>query len=419
MMREGPFHLLHVFPSFGLGGVPIRICEVANRLGPAWRHSIYALDGECAATRRLEAGLTWTAKPLRLPRYGLPATLLAYRRLFRRERPDLLLTYNWGAVEAALANALWQPLPQIHFESGFGPEEAEGQLRRRVFLRRLALKRCRALVVPSSGLATLAESSWGLAAARVRLLRNGVDAARFRAPPGQVWPLAGEEAGPGRVTIGTLAPLRREKNLARLLQTFAALRARAEAEGLAAEDLRLVIAGDGGERAALEGLAADLGIAGATRFLGHRDDVPQVLAAFDLFALTSDTEQLPNSLLQAAAAGRPVVAVDVGDVAAALAPESRPFVTAKADREALVANLARLCRSADLRRRLGAANQVHVRRHHGMEAMVAAYRGLFLETLAAPRRGASRDVMPREIAPREIAPREMTPREVSPQEASR
>ena len=367
--------LLHVFPSFGQGGVPLRICDLANRLGERYRHSFLALDGDLAARARLAPSLGARCRALPLSRYGLWATMKAYRRLFRDERPDLLLTYNWGAVECALANSLLRPLPHIHFESGFGPEEAERQLKRRVLFRRLALRRSHRIVVPSRRLFELATGDWRLDRARVQLIPNGVDAARFDGRPGRSVPLAG--AGDAKtVTIGTVAPLRPEKNLGRLLAAFA---------GLERDDLRLVIAGDGSERQALEGLAGRLGIARKTRFLGHREDVPAVLGSLDIFALTSDTEQMPNSLLQAMAAGRPVVAVDVGDVATILPPASRAFVCAKEDRAGFMRILLRLIDDAALREELGRANQAHVRAVYGLDRMVETYRALFEEALALPR----------------------------------
>ena len=375
MMAPSPARLLHVFPSFGLGGVPLRICDIVNSFGEDYRHIFVALDGDLSAKGRLAPALDARCRALRLPRYGLRATVKAYRSLFQEERPDLLLTYNWGAVECALANSLRRPLPHIHFESGFGPEESERQLTRRVLFRRLALRRSHRIVVPSRRLFGLATDNWRFQRSRVELIPNGVDAARFDGCPGRSVRLASVGDAEG-VTIGTVAPLRSEKNLGRLLAAFAELER---------DDLRLVIAGDGGERQALESLAGRLGISRKTRFLGHREDVPAVLRSLDVFALTSDTEQMPNSLLQAMATGRPVAAVDVGDVAAILPPASRDFVCVKEDRAGLTRNLLRLVDDAALREELGEVNQAHVRAVYGLEQMIGAYRTLFEQALALPR----------------------------------
>ncbi len=364
--------LLHVFASFGLGGVPIRICDVANRLPPGFRHTVVALDGCDAARRRLAPHVEAEFRSLRLSRYDLPGSLLRVRRLLRAVSPDLLLTYNWGAVECALANRFAPLCPHIHFESGFGVEEGDGRLWRRNLFRRLALGRVRRLVVPSETLEEIAVRSWGVPPARLLRIPNGVDLARYRGEPGRRAPLPALGAGDWQTVIGTVAPLRPEKNVGRLLHAFAALPA--------SERCALVIAGDGPEMGRLRGLAADLGIAERTFFLGHVEDVPAVLRALDVFALSSDTEQMPNSLLQAMAAARPVVAVDVGDVRRILAGDNRPLVVPRDAPGALTRALAELAADAPRRARLGQLNRARAERHYSLEGMVAAYRDL----LAAP-----------------------------------
>ena len=91
--------------------------------------------------------------------------------------PDLLLTYNWGAIEWALADRIRPVCPHLHVVDGFGPEEARAQLPRRVWLRRLALSGRTTVVVPSQSLRALATAVWGLNPGRVRHIPNGVDAA--------------------------------------------------------------------------------------------------------------------------------------------------------------------------------------------------------------------------------------------------
>ena len=96
-----------------------------------------------------------------------------------------------------------------------------------------------------------------------------------------------------------------------------------------------------------------------------------------MFALSSDTEQMPNSLLQAMAAGRAVAAVDVGDVKRILSPENRAFVVPKDDEGGFANALGSLLAEADARIHLGQRNQAHVQRHYSEERMFRAYAAVF------------------------------------------
>ena len=359
-------HLLHVFASFGYGGVPIRICDVINGLPAGFRHTVVALDGCFDARRRLASHTTVVFRPLALPKYNLLRSLARVRGLVTSLSPDLLLTYNWGAIELALANRLVGACDHIHFESGFGVEEGDGQLWRRNLFRRIALAKARKVVVPSATLMEIAADAWSISAAKLLWIPNGVDVVRYSGEPGKREPLS--PFGPEVIVIGTVAPLRPEKNVGRLLRAFAALPDR--------DRCAFLIAGDGAQSEMLRALAAELGIADRTAFLGHVEDVPAVLRSLDIFALSSDTEQMPNSLLQAMAAGRPVAAVDVGDVARIVAPENRPLVVPRDDQAALTAALAALAADAGRRTLLGRLNQERVKSHYSLDSMVAAYGAL-------------------------------------------
>jgi glycosyltransferase involved in cell wall biosynthesis len=364
--------LLHVFPSFGIGGVPVRIATILNHFGARYRHAIVALDGDMRCRERLAPGLDAALLTPGIDKRRPLATLARIRAILAGTPHELLLTYNWGAIEWALVNRLTLRRPHVHFESGFGPEEADGQIGRRVLLRRYALARSERVVVPSQVLLRLARDVWKLDPRRVSYIPNGVDVARFAAPPNpRALPVPGRAAG--EALIGTLAPLRREKNIGRLVRAFARL----PAEILA----RLVIIGDGAERAGIEALAAELGVRDRTVFAGYIAAPETVLGLLDVFAMSSDTEQMPNTLLQAMAAGRAVAATDVGDVREILSPDNRPFVVARDD-GALAAAIGRLAADPALRARLGAANQERVRTHYALDAMCAAYGALFEASLA-------------------------------------
>lgn len=370
-------HLLHVFPSYTYGGVPIRIAGIINRLGPRYRHTIFALDGNLAAGSRLDPALGVRLADPGIGKPGLATTLRLIRRRLRTDRPDLLLTYNWGAIEWTLAATIFGLVPAIHFESGFGPDEADRQLPRRVWMRRIALARARALVVPSHTLIAIARTVWHIPPRKIRHIPNGVDCALFGGP-GDPSAVPGFVRQPGETLLGTVAPLRAEKNLGRMLRAFARLQAR--------QRTRLLIAGDGPERPALEALARSLGIAGRVIFAGHVERPEQVYPLLDVFVMSSETEQMPNTLIQAMAASRAVASVDVGDVKAILAPENQPLVVSREDEAGLAASLDRLIADEALRAALGAANRRHVLAHYSLERMVAAYAALYDSALPPARR---------------------------------
>jgi len=366
--------LLHVFPSYGHGGVPIRIATILNHFGDRYRHAIFALDGNMAAASRLDPALGVRLADPGIDKTRPLASLFRIHRLLAGEGPDLLLTYNWGAVEWALVNRLTGIARHIHLESGFGPEEADGLLPRRTRLRRIALARARCLIVPSFTLVDIARTAWRIAPGRIRHIPNGVDCALFGGP-GDAAAAPGFTPRPGELVVGTMAPLRAEKNLQRLIRGFTAVAPRFPAA-------RLLIAGDGVERAGLERAASDCGIAGRTVFAGHVEQPHKVYPLMDVFAITSDTEQMPNTLIQAMAAGLPVAGVDVGDIKAILPPANRPLVVAKTDDAGFAEALARLLADAELRAGLAAANRRHVLAEYSQERMFAAYGAVFDAVLA-------------------------------------
>src|SRR5271169_247100 len=361
----GP-HVLHVFPSFGIGGVPLRMVRIINHFGKRFRHTVIALDNNFEAAGGLDGDLDLVLSPVLALKRGTLHTVLDSALVLRRMRPDLLITYNWGAIEWAMANRLWPVSRHIHIEAGFSQREADSQIPRRVLFRRWALARCALVVVPSRQLEDLACRVWRLPASRVAYVPNGVDTARFAAPISDGVP--GLMRRPGEMVIGTVAPLRLEKNIGRLLRVFAMLEF--------SRPLRLVIAGDGAERVPLERLAAELGIADRVIFTGQV--VPEtVLGTFDIFALSSDTEQMPNALLEAMAASRAVAAVNVGDVKKIVCKDNREFIVDRDDATAFAGALTRLLGDPERRRALGCANRRRVVTEFSQERMFSAYSQIF------------------------------------------
>ena len=356
---DQPPLLLSVFAGFGVGGQQVRFTTVVNQLGRSWRHAIVAMNGDLSCRTRLSSDLDVSFPPVHIGR-GDPVGL--HRRLrtvLQTLRPRILLTHNWGTIEWALANRFPRQIaPHLHAEDGFGPEEATRQLARRVWARRLALRRS-TLILPSQTLLQLAERRWRLPSARLRYIPNGIDLDRFDRGDGSERP-ADWRLSPGGIVIGTVAALRPEKNLARLIQAVAQNRP---------ETVRLVIVGDGPQRAELEHMAAALLPAGHFAFAGHMADTSPTYRAMDVFALSSDTEQMPLTVLEAMASSLPIVSTAVGDVAAMVAPSNRRFIVS-CGVEPVAKALAALAASPALRAELGGDNRDRTVTQFGQAQMV-------------------------------------------------
>jgi L-malate glycosyltransferase len=147
--------------------------------------------------------------------------------------------------------------------------------------------------------------------------------------------------------------------------------------------VRLVICGDGPERPGLGELAQRLGVADRVAFTGHVPKPEAVMGGFDLFAMTSDTEQMPYAVIEAMAARLPVLATAVGDIATMVSEENRPFIVARDDQRRLVAALERLCGDQGLRRRLGQTNRVRVEQSFRIGPMVDAFHRILIGAAAS------------------------------------
>lgn len=358
---EAPL-LLHVFPSFGVGGAQMRFATLAARFGSRYRHAVVALDGNTECRAHLPPDL-----PVAFPDFvndkRTPwANVRRARALMRTLRPEVLVTSNWGTIEWAAAR-IGLPPRHVHTEDGFGPEERSTQIRRRVLARRAVLRRS-AVVLPSMNLLGIARDTWRLDPARLHYIPNGIDLDRFapRPRPASDVPV-----------IGTVATFRQEKNLPRLLRAFAA--------AVADTPARLVMVGDGPERNALEQMAAELGVLQHVLFPGASRTPEALYAGFDLFALSSDTEQMPLSLMEAMAAGLPAVTTDVGDIRRMVSPDNAEFIV-PLDDTAFAQALRSLLRQAALRQQIGAANRRAAERAFSEERMVRAHQAVLDAAIA-------------------------------------
>lgn len=349
--------ILHVFPSFAIGGQQARLASLARGLGRGYRHFIVALDGEHGARALFSREIKASFSTLRMKKTSWisASNIWRLRKIIISTAPNLLCTYNWGSIEAIIANKTGPRTPHVHFEDGFGPDETlEKQSSKRVLVRRWLLRNTQ-VVAPSVGLEAAAKTKWKLR--NVCRLENGVDFDRLQ---------AGSRSHSTAVVVGSLGALRKEKNYGRLIAAFlAADRSKAA---------RLEIVGGGPEHDELRQQARNderISLPGATA------DAAQAYSRFDIFALSSDTEQAPISLMEAMASGLPVLATNVGDIADMVSEENLPYVTPLGDEEAYAFALAQLLQNPSARASIGAANRKKAKECFSLERMIDAHRALY------------------------------------------
>ncbi len=371
--------ILHAHSTFSLGGKEARAVRLMNAFGDRAVHSVLsAMPDELGARDAIDPAIAVdypTDAPSLQGRPGF-ARYHALARYFTRF--DLVLTYNWGAMDAVMAHRIFglahRLPPLIHHEDGFNADEAARLRRDRSLFRRVALGGAHALVVPSETLAVIARDVWR-AGDRLHVIANGIATGRYAQPvPGDALP--GMIRNDGDIVVGTLAGLRAVKDLPLLVRAVAAADA----------PLQLVIVGEGPERARIAEQARACGIADRVHLVGFHADPARVVGAFDVFALSSRSEQMPISVIEAMAAGLPIAAPRVGDVAAMLAPDNAAMLVAPGDQAGLAALIARLARDPALCAALGDANRARAAERFDEATMIARYAALYGDAIGDPMR---------------------------------
>ena len=369
---------LHLHSSFHAGGKELRAAKLINAFGGGVSHSIVsAQPGAFGAASAIAKAMTVDYPADYPPLAGSPMPDRLRQLAEAMAGHDLILTYNWGAMDAVMAHALFGKYmrlpPLVHHEDGFNEDEAARLKTSRNWFRRIALARTAALVVPSRQLETIALQTWQQPRGRVHRIVNGIDTAAYSGKARRD-ALPRLIKRPGELWLGTLAGLRPVKNLPALVRVFAGL----------PEEWQLVILGEGPERETIRAEAIALDLAHRVHLPGFAADPALAVGLFDLFALSSRSEQFPISVVEAMAAGLAVAAPSVGDVADMVAPANRPFIAAAGDEAALGRALLRLAQDGKLRRAVGAENRARARAEYDLEAMVRAYRDVYEAAMGRP-----------------------------------
>lgn len=358
-----PLTVAHVDAETGFSGGEVQVFLLLEGLRKAGHRSVLISPPRSrAAAEAVARGFEVRTVPMRAD-----LDLGAVRELaqvFGALAPDVVHLHTGRATWLGGLAARWRGLPAI------ATRRQDKRLRRGL----------RARVVYGHLVARAVAISPAVAR---RLEQGGVDPARIVLIPSSIDP-ALVQPRRGR------AALRSELGLAAEEPVFLVLAALVHRKGIdvlldALAQLphppALLIAGEGEERARLEAQAGRLGLAGV-RFLGRREDKGDLLAACDVLVLPSRLEGLGVAALEAMAAGRAVVATDVGGLGEAVVDGETGLLVPPEDRSALAEAVGRLAGDPALRAALGAGGPARVAQGYHAERMVAAYEALYREVLA-------------------------------------
>ncbi len=369
----GAIRVLHVVDTLGVGGLELGLANFIQRTLTDFSHSVCCVRQLGPVADRLSA--------VAVPIYSLGkpdghewGLALRIAQQCRAVRPHIVHTRNWAAFDGVIGARLARVPVLIHSEHGWR-DDREVMNRKRKLTRRLLAPLIDRVLTVSEHL-----QRWLLHEVRIRhdkvvLVRDGVDTQRFK--PANDRERLRTQLGyqPGEIVVGAVGRLDPVKNYSALLQAVHILSARHR-------NLRLLIVGDGVEKAALDGEARGRGLADIVRLAGHHDDVAGWLGIMDVFVLPSVMEGTSIALLEAMAVGLPVVATQVGGNPEVVVDGGTGRLVPARDAAALAAAIDWYALNEDVRGRHGAAGRDRVARHYSMADMIAGYTAVYRDTLA-------------------------------------
>lgn len=371
-------HVLFVIDELDIGGTEQQIAEIVQRMDRRRFEPVVCCFRHGAKAREIESlGVRVLHEPKHLK--ADPGLVLRLVRMMRRERFDLVQTYLWTANTWARLAARMAGVPYV-LASERNVDIWEERYKR-VIGRYLARSTDR-IIANSEAVRRYLLDRGGLDPAKVVTVYNGVNFDRFHTACDPTTRRAELGLPPDAILAGVVARVEPAKDHATLLQALTLISSRLPR-------LHLVVVGGGSELARQRETARELGIGGRVHFTGPRSDAVEWLQTIDISVLSSVKEGLSNTLLESMAAGRPMVATDVGGNAEVLVEGETGFLVPPRDPAALAAALAHLASSEELMARFGHAARKRVETMFSVSRMVSRTESLYLNLAASRARAAA------------------------------
>lgn len=363
-------NVLQVVLSLNPGGTERLVVELVKRLRPELSMAVCCLDEEGTWGEGLRQDDV-TVVALRRREGFRPQLGRAIAKAAAQHGARVVHCHHYSPFVYASIARLWAPHLKIVFTEHGRLNDAGPSTKRRTANRVLA-HAPRTVVTVSSELKQHLVAE-GFPTDKVNVIYNGIDVGPLpdRAARARVRQQLGIDER--TLVVGTVARLDPVKDLQTLVRALGLPEAR--------RPMTLLVIGDGPERRQLEAAARDAGVASFVRFLGHRDDARDLLAGCDVYANSSISEGISLTVLEAMAAGLPVVATRVGGTPEIVDPSCGRLVPSR-DPASLAATLSELGADPSLRCALGRAARARVEQRFTLDRMIAEYRDAYYSAVA-------------------------------------
>lgn len=387
--------VVHIIYALGTGGLENGMINIINRSPLSrYRHAIVCLTGAESFASRLTAPDVAVIELHKKPGHDLGMYWRLWRVL-RELKPAIVHSRNLAALETQVLGILFPGCKRIHAEHGRDVSDLDGSNRKYQWFRRLLNPFVHRFVAVSQDLADWLIQTVGIPERKVVQIYDGVDSSRF-IPRDGLLSTTGESVlearmrplpkgmpsdflpANERVVIGTVGRLAAVKNQTLLLR---ALHQILQRQPDLRERLRCIIVGDGPERSELEQTIASLNLQSIVWLAGDSADVPAWLSYFDVFALPSLAEGIPNTILEAMATGLPVIATAVGGNPELVEHEVTGLLIPSGDTDALAEAMLRLIEDPQQRLTMGRVAVARIHETFDWDNTMTAYLQIYDELL--------------------------------------
>lgn len=371
--------ICHVIHALGVGGAEVLVRQMIQQMSADFRCVVAVLDDIGAIGTQLQSAGIHVEHLRRQP--GIDLKCAERLRAFAdSQRADILHAHQCTPFfQAMLSRGLSGRRPVVFTEHGrHFPDRPS---RRRMIVNRLLLQRQDRIVACGEAVRQALITNEGLPAGRVEVIYNGADTSAFSQPTDDARERIRRDLGysANDFVVIQVARLHQLKDHQTALRTIERVRSEIP-------QARLLFVGDGDQRQALQQTIDERQLSANVTLLGTRSDIADLLAAADVFLLTSISEGIPLTVIEAMAARLPVVATSVGGLPEMVQHGETGFLAGSGDDQCLATHLTTLAQQSSLRTQMGDRAAVVACSRFSLESMLNSYQNVYTEVLQGVRR---------------------------------